>query len=166
MNIAMASNTKPLNILLVEDDDGDAKAVLRAFKREKIANPILRAIDGIDAWEMLKGENGKEKPLSPFMLLVDLNMPRMGGLELIKALREDDELRHTIAFVLTTSSRAEDKMAAYDLNVAGYIVKATAGQDFMRLVNLVECYWRIVEMPATGVMMHDDTLPPQEAVRK
>jgi CheY-like chemotaxis protein len=147
MNMSATVHGKPLNILLVEDDDGDAKAVRRAFQRAKIANPILRAVDGIQALDILKGTNGKEKVPSPCMLLVDLNMPRMSGLELVKALREDEELHHTIAFILTTSKREEDKTAAYDLNVAGYIVKQTAGLDFLNLVNLVDCYWRIVEMP-------------------
>jgi DNA-binding NarL/FixJ family response regulator len=62
-------------------------------------------------------------------------------------LREDNNLRKSIVFMLTTSKREEDKLAAYDLNVAGYIVKETAGQDFLKLVSLVDCYWRIVEMP-------------------
>lgn len=147
MNMAMAVGSKPLNILLVEDDDGDAKAVQRAFQKAKIANPMVRAVDGLEALDILKGTNGKEKLLQPYMLLVDLNMPRMNGIQFVKALREDHGLRHSIAFILTTSKREEDKMAAYDLNVAGYIVKSTAGQDFLNLVSLVDCYWRIVEMP-------------------
>jgi CheY-like chemotaxis protein len=147
MNTIAALNSKPLNIVLVEDDDGDAKALSRAFQKAKIANKILRAVDGIDALDMLRGTNGKEKIPAPYILLVDLNMPRMSGIQLIQALREDEELRHAIAFILTTSKRDEDKMAAYDFNVAGYIVKETAGQDFLNLVNLVDCYWRIVEMP-------------------
>ncbi len=147
MNMTATADSKSLNILLVEDDDGDAKAVQRAFTKAKIANPILRAVDGMEALEMLRGENGKSKPPSPMMLLVDLNMPRMNGIQFIKALREDKELRHSIAFILTTSKSEEDKMAAYDLNVAGYIVKSTAGQDFLNLVSLVDCFWRIVEMP-------------------
>ncbi len=147
MTMSAIIDTKPLNILLVEDDDGDAKAVQRAFHKAKIANPILRAIDGLDALDMLKGTNGKEKVQPPYLMLVDLNMPRMGGIQLVKALREDAALRQSIAFILTTSKREEDKLAAYDLNVAGYIVKATAGQDFMKLISLVDCYWRIVELP-------------------
>ena len=138
---------KPLNILLVDDDDGDTKAVQRAFSKAEIANPIMRAVDGMEALEMLKGTNGKTKPLSPYILLVDLNMPRMNGIQFVKALREDEELRHSIVFILTTSKREEDKIAAYDLNVAGYIIKETAGQDFLRLVSLLDCYWRIVEIP-------------------
>jgi DNA-binding response OmpR family regulator len=136
-----------LNLLLVEDDDGDAKAVRRAFQKAKIANPILRAIDGMEALEMMKGANGKAKPPHPVVLLVDMNMPRMNGIEFVRALRADDDLRRSIVFMLTTSSNEMDKIAAYDLNVAGYIVKATAGQDFLNLVNLMSCFWRIVEMP-------------------
>ncbi len=147
MNMIATANSRPLNILLVEDDDGDAKAVQRAFQKAKIANPILRAVDGLEALDILKGASGKAKLPPPYMLLVDLNMPRMSGIQFVKALREDEELRHSIAFILTTSKREEDKIAAYDLNVAGYIVKATAGQDFLNLVSLVDCYWRIVEMP-------------------
>jgi len=137
----------PLSILLVEDDDGDAKAVRRAFANAKIAHPILRAVDGIDALDVMRGTAGKAKLPSPYLMLVDLNLPRMNGLQLVKALRADDNLRHTIVFVLSTSSREEDKMAAYDLNVAGYILKATAGQDFLNLVDLMGCYGRIVELP-------------------
>src|SRR5690349_5040299 len=147
MNIINPIATRPLNILLVEDDDGDAKAVQRAFQRAKVANPLLRAVDGFEALEILRGENGKEKPHLPFIMLVDLNMPRMNGIQLVKALREDTNLRHSIVFILTTSKNEEDMLAAYDLNVAGYIVKETAGHDFLNLVSLMDCYWRIVEIP-------------------
>ena len=147
MSVSPAGDIKPLNILLVEDDDGDAKAVQRAFRRTTIANPIVRAVDGIEALDIMRGANGKAKPSSPYLLLVDLNMPRMNGIQLIKALREDEILRHSVVFVLSTSKRDEDKMAAYDLNVAGYILKGTAGQDFLSLVNLMDCYRRIVELP-------------------
>jgi CheY-like chemotaxis protein len=147
MNMISGQDSKTLNILLVEDDDGDAKALQRAFQKAKIANKIVRAADGLEALDMLKGTNGREKMLSPYILLVDLNMPRMNGIQLVQALRKENDLRHCIVFILTTSKRDQDKAAAYDLNVAGYIVKATAGQDFLNLVSLVDCYWRIVEMP-------------------
>ena len=74
-------------------------------------------------------------------------MPRMTGIQLVAALRDDEELHRSIVFVLTTSKREEDRLAVYDLNVAGYIVKETAGQDFLNLVGLMDCYWRIVEIP-------------------
>jgi len=147
MNNLPIHNSKPLSILLVEDDDGDAKALQRAFHKAKIANPIMRAIDGIEALDILKGVNGKTKPASPYMLLIDLNMPRMNGIQLVQAIRQDEILRPAVVFILTTSKREEDMMAAYDLNVAGYIVKETAGHDFLNLVSLLDAYWRIVEMP-------------------
>jgi CheY-like chemotaxis protein len=143
----LASHAKPLNIVLVEDDDGDAKAVQRAFAKAKIANPIVRAEDGMDALELLRGENGRTKPPSPYLLLVDLNMPRMNGIQFVRVLRADPQLKQSIVFILTTSKSEEDKASAYDLNVAGYIVKETAGQDFLRLVGMVDSFWRIVELP-------------------
>ena len=147
MTISATTDGRSLNILLVEDDDGDARAVQRAFQKAKIANLIVRAVDGVEALDILRGSNGKKKLPSPNLLLVDINMPRMNGIQLLKAIREDQGLRQTVTFVLTTSKRDEDKMAAYELNVAGYILKATAGQDFLNLVNLVDAYWRIVELP-------------------
>ena len=137
----------PLSILLVEDDDGDAMAIRRAFRTMNVANQIARAVDGIEALDMLKGTNGKTKISPPFILLVDINMPRMNGIQFIEAVRADEDLQRSIAFVLTTSKRDADKIAAYNLNVAGYIVKETAGRDFLSLTGLIESYWRIVEMP-------------------
>ena len=137
----------PIRILLVEDDDGDAKAVVRTFEKARIANPIVRALDGIEAMAILNGTDNRPKLESPYLLLVDLNMPRMDGIQLVTAIREDPELHDTIIFMLTTSNRAEDKQAAYSLNVTGYILKEKAGEDFLKLFSLVDTYWRIVEMP-------------------
>jgi CheY-like chemotaxis protein len=147
MDKALIERTRTVTLLLVDDDDGDAKSVQRAFTSARIVNPIVRAIDGIDALEILRGSNGKAKLAAPYMLLVDLNMPRMNGIELVQALRQDPDLHSCIIFVLTTSGRDEDKVAAYDLNVAGYIVKEHAGQDFQRLIEMMQCYWRVVELP-------------------
>jgi CheY-like chemotaxis protein len=147
MDLALLERTRTVTLLLVDDDDGDAKSVQRAFASARILNPIVRAVDGIEALDVLRGRNGKTKLTPPYLLLVDLNMPRMNGIELIEALRQDHDLHGCIVFVLTTSSRDEDKVAAYDLNVAGYIVKERAGQDFQRLVDMMQCYWRVVELP-------------------
>ncbi|MGA2999820.1 response regulator [Bradyrhizobium sp.] len=147
MSVHATRGSAPLNILLVEDDDGDAKAVRRAFAKANIANSIVRAVDGLEALDMMRGTAGKTKVPSPYVLLIDLNMPRMNGIQLVQAMRADDNLHDTVVFVLSTSSRQDDKIAAYNCNVAGYILKATAGQDFLNLVNLLECYGRIVELP-------------------
>ena len=137
----------PIRILLVEDDDGDAKAVVRTFEKARIANPIVRALDGIEAMAILKGTDKRPRLEPPYLLLVDLNMPRMDGIQLVTAIRQDPELHDAIIFMLTTSNRAEDKQAAYSLNVTGYILKEKAGEDFLKLFSLVDSYWRIVEMP-------------------
>jgi CheY-like chemotaxis protein len=137
----------PLKILLVEDDDGDARAVERTFLKARIANPIVRAFDGIEAIDILRGAHGRTRMERPYLLLVDLNMPRSNGLQFIKTIREDAELHDSVIFVLTTSNRAEDKESAHSMNVTGYILKENAGEDFLRLFSLVDSYWRIVEMP-------------------
>src|SRR5208282_6356991 len=138
---------KTFDILLAEDDDGDAKALRRAFLKARIASPIVRAVDGLEALDMLRGANGKARTPTPRILITDLNMPRMNGIQLVTAIREDQELRNSIVFILTTSKREEDKAAVYEHNVAGYIVKATAGQDFLELVKLMDCYRYLVELP-------------------
>jgi CheY-like chemotaxis protein len=141
------STMNPIRILLVEDDDGDARAVERTFVKARIANPVERAIDGVEALDILRGTHGRAKMQRPFLLLVDLNMPRSNGLQLIKTIREDADLHDAVIFVLTTSNREEDKESAHAMNVTGYILKENAGQDFLRLFTLVDSYWRIVEMP-------------------
>lgn len=145
-----ASPHGDLKILLVEDDTGDAKAVLRAFRKVRISNTITRAADGIEALDILRGTGGKERIQPPFVLLADINMPRMNGIDLVRELRKDPELSGTAVFFLTTSRHDQDIDAAYGLNAAGYIVKETAGRDFLQLVEMVGRYWRIVEFPAAA----------------
>jgi CheY-like chemotaxis protein len=147
MNQLPGRPTQPIQILLVDDDDGDARAVERTFAKARIANPIHRAIDGVEAMEILRGTNGKQKLRRPFLMLVDLNMPRTNGLQLIESMRADPDLHDAVIFVLTNSNRIEDKESAHAMNVTGYILKENAGEDFLRLFNLVDSYWRIVEMP-------------------
>lgn len=135
------------NILLVEDDEVDVMAVRRAFNELKIANPFHRAADGIDALEMLRGENGKKKLLRPLIVLLDLNMPRMGGLEFLDELRKDPDLRRTIVFVMTTSAAEEDRVRAYNKCIAGYVLKHSPAHTFLDAVTMLEHYWRIIEFP-------------------
>jgi CheY-like chemotaxis protein len=141
-------NNDTVTILLIEDDLIDSMAVQRGFAKLKIANPIQTAKDGIEALDILKGRNGKEKLSKPFVILLDLNMPRMDGFEFLKVLREDPEIKASIVFVLTTSELDEDRVKAYDANVAGYIVKSEAGEGFIDAIRLRDLYWRIVELPS------------------
>lgn len=133
----------PVHLLLVEDDDIDAMGVERALKRRRIVNPLVRARDGVEALEFLRGG----KVARPYLILLDLNMPRMGGLEFIRELRDDPALANSVVFVLTTSKSDEDLAAAYRSHVAGYIVKSEIGDSFGGLVRMLDAYWQIVELP-------------------
>jgi CheY-like chemotaxis protein len=134
---------KVVSLLLVEDDDVDALGVKRALKQRRISNPLIRACDGVEGLELLRSG----KVTMPYLVLLDLNMPRMGGLEFLQVLRSDAAFKKSVVFVLTTSKSDEDMMAAYDLNVAGYIVKSELTGSFDRLVDMLNGYWQIVELP-------------------
>ncbi|WP_395665355.1 response regulator [Methylocella sp.] len=136
-----------VNLLLIDDDEVDVQGLKRAFARSKIANPITVARDGVEGLEILRGENGREKLAKPHLILLDLNMPRMNGLEFLEALRADEELKSAIVFMVTTSKAEEDKARAYGHNVAGYIVKQDPANTFMQAVSLLEHYWRVIEFP-------------------
>lgn len=133
--------------LIVEDDDIDRMALERAFTKLKIANDRVYARNGLEGLDYLKGRNGKKRLPRPYIILLDLNMPQMNGLEFLEALRSDAELCDSVVFVLTTSSADEDITAAYRNNVAGYIVKTDAAHGFMRAIEMIEYYWRVVELP-------------------
>lgn len=147
MTWSPAAADDSLRILLVEDDDGDAMAVERIFLKGRIAKPIVRALDGVEALEILRGTDTQTRLQTPYLLLLDLNLPRMSGIQLTAAIRGDPQLHDTVIFVLTTSNRQQDKKAAYALNVSGYILKEKAGENFQDLLNLVDSYRRIVELP-------------------
>ncbi len=132
---------KPVTILLVEDDEVDVKALRWAFEKLKIANPVVVARDGVEAMAMLPTLS------RPYLIIADINMPRMNGLELLRKIRGSDEYRDSIVFVLTTSNDEQDKIDAYNLNVAGYMLKSDMGTSFTRAIALVENYWKIVEFP-------------------
>lgn len=138
-----------VTFLLVEDDDIEVRALQRSFKKLKIANDIIIAHDGIEALEVLRGENGHVQPSQPFIILLDINMPRMNGLEFLQEVRKDPKLGQNVIFILTTSNDEEDKLAAYESNVAGYIVKSNAGADFMNALEMLDRYWRVVELPVS-----------------
>jgi CheY-like chemotaxis protein len=139
--------TKPVNILLVEDDSIDVKAFQRAMNKLKISNPVAIARDGVEGWEYLQkcvADGGKD---TPSLVILDINMPRMSGLELLTKLRADKNLHHLIVFVLTTSNDEKDKFEAFNMNVAGYMLKSDMGNSFIRAVELIDSYWRVVEFP-------------------
>lgn len=138
---------KDIHILLVEDDEIDARAVKRAFAKNRIGNDITVACDGVDALDRIHGRNGHQAVPRPFIVLLDMNMPRMNGLEFLTAVRADPQISRTIIFLLTTSNDQRDKLAAYEQNVAGYILKGNAGAGFIRLVQMLDHFLITVQLP-------------------
>jgi CheY-like chemotaxis protein len=135
---------KIVNVLLVEDDDIDVMGMRRAFRHHKIANRIRVARDGIEALEILRGTNGRTRIRRPYLILLDLDMPRMNGVRFLEAIRQDDELKDSLVFVLITSEEQEDGVQAHRLNVAGYMVKSEVGANFVDMVAMLDRYWRAV----------------------
>ena len=133
-----------LNILLVEDDELDVMNVQRAFKKNNVVNPLHTAGNGLDALAMLRGD---AIPRDRRLILLDLNMPRMGGIEFLKELRADPDLKATTVVVLTTSDEERDKVKAYDLNVAGYILKPVTLAAFIEIMATLNKYWSVNELP-------------------
>lgn len=138
---------KILNILLVEDDEVDIMNVKRAFKKNKISNPLFIARNGVEALAMLRGDENTPKldPL-PKVILLDLNMPKMGGLEFLHQIRNDPALKAISVFVMTTSDEESDKVTAYNLNVAGYILKPLSFERFVQAVSILNHYWKLCEL--------------------
>jgi CheY-like chemotaxis protein len=136
-----------VTILLVDDDKVDAMALKRAFRHLKINNPVVEAHNGIEALDRLRGQNGYDKVPAPCLVLLDLNMPRMGGIEFLGELRRDPLLRRTLVFVMTTSAAEEDRARAYDKNVAGYVLKHRSGESFLESMNMLKDYSQMIEFP-------------------
>lgn len=134
---------KPLEILLVEDDAVDVMNVRRAFAKNKLTNTIHVAKNGIEALEMLR----RGALPARHLVLLDLNMPKMNGIEFLRELRADPALHSTSVVVLTTSNEERDKVEAYELNVAGYLLKPVTFPSFVDLMATLNKYWTLVELP-------------------
>lgn len=135
---------KALNILLIEDDQVDVMNVKRAFDKNRIANPLFVASDGLEGLRILRsGDIPRERRI----VLLDLNMPRMNGIEFLRELRADPTLSPTPVVVLTTSDDERDKINAYNLNVAGYLLKPVTFINFVEVMAALNKYWTLVELP-------------------
>jgi CheY-like chemotaxis protein len=133
-----------LKVLLVEDDQVDVMNVQRAFRKSHILNPLFVASDGVQALEQLRDGS---VPSHGLLVLLDLNMPRMSGIEFLREVRRDNQLRHLPVVILTTSDDERDRVEAYNLNVAGYIVKPVTFLNFMEAMTTLNKYWELVELP-------------------
>ncbi|MEM6613922.1 MAG: response regulator [Cyanobacteria bacterium P01_C01_bin.72] len=138
-----------INILLIEDDEVDVMNVKRAFKKYRITNPLFVAGNGIEGLKMLRSHKRKppEVPENRRLILLDLNMPKMNGLEFLEELRQDENLKRTPVIVLTTSGEDKDRIEAYNFNVSGYILKPVTFANFAEVMVALNKYWTLCEMP-------------------
>lgn len=136
----------PLSVLIVDDDDVAAEAVTRALVKQSIGCQVLVARDGMEALDVLRGKSDRQIN-KPFVILLDLNMPRMSGFEFLEALRADQELHESIVFVLTTSDADSDRSRSYHEHIAGYMVKSTVGPQFSKLTQLLGDYSAAIRFP-------------------
>lgn len=137
----MMKNLKP--ILLVEDDSVDAMTVKRALKELNITNQLVHSINGEQALEYLKTDNNKK----PCVILLDLNMPKMNGVEFLQAIKEDEKLKRTPVVVLTTSNEQDDITTSFRFSVAGYMVKPVDYKKFVEAIRAINLYWTLSELP-------------------
>jgi CheY-like chemotaxis protein len=134
-------NVKP--ILLLEDDTVDAMTVQRATKDLNVVNALVRVVNGEEALEYLR-DSAKVKPC---VILLDLNMPKMNGVEFLKVVKADPQLMGIPVVVLTTSKADQDKIACFDRSVAGYIVKPVDYKRFLDAMRILDLYWTVSELP-------------------
>ncbi|HYG35170.1 MAG TPA: response regulator [Clostridia bacterium] len=130
-------------ILLVEDDDVDAKTVKRALRELSLTNPLVWVTNGEEALAWLRDPaNGH-----PGIILLDLNMPVMSGIEFLQVAKQDERLRRIPVVVVTTSALEADKLASFDLSVAGYMIKPVDYAQFVEVVRAINLYWTLSETP-------------------
>jgi CheY-like chemotaxis protein len=130
-------------ILLLEDDTVDAMTVKRALKDIKVSNPLVRTTNGEEALAHLRDEKNEK----PCVILLDLNMPKMNGIEFLKVTKNDETLKKIPAIVLTTSKDDQDWIQSFQLNVAGYIVKPIDYLKFVEAMRIINLYWTLSELP-------------------
>ena len=136
-------------ILLVEDDIVDVKTVERAFKEHDFANPLFVVSNGAEALAFLRHEDpyaAADSP-RPGLILLDLNMPVMNGIEFLQIVKAEEELQRIPVIVLTTSREESDRLESYRQSVAGYIVKPVDFQRFIDAIKVIDSYWSLCELP-------------------
>jgi len=134
---------KIIDILLVEDDIVDVMTVKRAFKEINITNSLSVTGNGEEALEYLKDENNEK----PGLILLDLNMPKMNGIEFLKIIKNNEAHKSIPVVVLTTSKEEQDKLSSFNYSVAGYIIKPVDYMQFLEAVKTIRMYWTLSELP-------------------
>lgn len=142
----MGMDNSNLPILVVEDNPIDLELTLRAFSRKKLTNPIQVARDGEEALKFV--ERWEQGELTPVVILLDLNMPKVNGLEVLEKLKSHPEFKTIPVVILTTSSESNDLQRAYKLGANSYIVKPVDFEKFLEVAEVIELYWRVINKPA------------------
>ena len=137
----MKITNKP--ILLVEDDQVDVMTVKRALKELHVTNPVVNLDNGAEALKYLRDTNSAK----PCIILLDLNMPIMNGIEFLQEAKHDAQLKRFPVVVLTTSEEQQDKLNSFDLGVAGYMAKPVDYRQFVKVMRTIDAYWTISEVP-------------------
>lgn len=143
----ISDNFQPVKILLVEDNVQDIEITQRAFTKGRVRNELTVVRDGEEAIDYLYHRGKYQDPTTsprPGMILLDLNLPKVGGLEVLQQIKKDDQLKQIPVIVLTVSQREEDVVRSYDLGVNTYIQKPVEFDNFMRVVNAVHEYWILI----------------------
>ena len=144
----MKENGTPIRILLVEDNEADVRLTVEAFKEGKITNNMLVARDGIEALEILQRQGPNAQVPHPDLILLDLNLPRMDGREVLARIKEDPALKRIPVVVLTTSAADEDILRTYNLHANCYITKPVDLERFLEVVKTIEDFWlTVVSLP-------------------
>ena len=137
-------NDKP--ILLIEDNPDDRDLTIRALKKNNVLNPVTVACDGAEALTMLLGDGHGDQE-NPALILLDLNLPRVGGLEVLRRIRADPRTRVVPVVILTSSIQEEDLRSAYDLGANGYVRKPVEFSEFTEAIHTVSGFWLFLNQP-------------------
>jgi len=131
-------------VLLIDDDDVDAEIIKRSFTELQIKSPLIHFSNGPDALEYLRNSG----IIKPALILLDLHMSEMSGIEFLKKVKSDENLKKYPVVVLTTSNEKSDKAESFELSVAGYVVKAINRQNFVEAIRTIDYYWTMCELPS------------------
>ncbi|HKJ79150.1 MAG TPA: response regulator [Prolixibacteraceae bacterium] len=150
MEESQFENMKPIDILLAEDSPGDADLAKEALEESKLKNRLYTVVDGQEALDFLFKKGKYKNVPRPDLMLLDLNMPRVDGREVLKIVKEDENLRSIPIVILTTSKAEEDIIKSYNLHANCYITKPLDLDKFMEVVHAIENFWiSIVALPKT-----------------
>ena len=139
---------KPVEILLVEDNPGDVKLTIEALRDGKVHNHLSVAQDGVEALAFLHREGKYATAPSPDLILLDLNLPKVDGREVLAEVKADDSLKHIPVVILTTSQADQDILRSYDLHANCYVTKPVDLDQFIAVVQSIETFWfSIVKLP-------------------